>query len=279
MKRLIIAVMMTMAVSQSIADEVKIHVPYSPGGAISVFLEIAKKHLTANGLDADIKLMGNCVLPKQQFDAAKTKIITILYRDLNKNPDCALTTTEDNFVGIVQMSMRYVCSLEGKTLDDFRKRGKTYTIGWNSGTDTKKFMDEISEVDGTRFNLLPYKNYGDLMIGVQAKEMDFVFTPGGISKIRENGGECFFGTNISGIEHPTIPNIRKYYPQHSLADMNMVDWMIAKNFTASEMDSLRGLLRKVQQTDEWKRYEKSRDIVGTAVLSVDQQLKVVIGGR
>lgn len=259
------------------AEELKLYVPHSAGGAVSVLANIARPYFAAQGIELDVKLMGNCVLAKKSFDESQGKMLTVWYRDLDKIPECKLATNESNFLTIAQLSVRYVCSLDKKTLADFRTAGKTYTVGWNS-LDPKQFFDEISSVDKTAFKLLPYKNFGELQVGMQAKEMDFVFTPGGVDKIRENGGDCFFSTSVDGV-NTGVPVVKDYYPTHKFGDLNNADWFLSKNLSPSDVEKIRSIIKQAQDSIEWKTYAKSRDIIATDNLTLDRQLTLVITGK
>lgn len=251
------AVMIGSAMAQD--KNVSIWLSTPPGGGANAFMDAAKAEFEKAGYAVTTELNGSCVNSKTRLESESKKVLAIWETPFQLQEPCALTVDNKNFVRNLDVFYYYFCSVSGKTLDDWKKKGSSHTVGWSFTGPVRGMFAEFEKELGNKNNFVLYKNSSDLRKAILAKEIDFAWVSGGIPEIVEKGGACFFGTAPDKVASQGVPNLKKYFPKSKYADYSLDLFMVSKNMNDKEIQAARDILGKAVASDVWKKYKDSRN--------------------
>ena len=277
MKTFVIAAAMTLVAT--VANAQNFFVSYAPGGGGMATATLVNDFLKTNGYITDFKSLGNCALVKNEWDNTKDKFITLYEEGFlsNKNTPCNIDFKPTEYLHMTVQGNYYFCSVPGKEADLWRKPGATYTVAHVPSFPVDAAFESINAKNKNTAKPVSYKNLGAVATAITAKEVDYVLVTGGTDKIVAEGGKCFWTTAPKSMALNNVPNVSEEFPGNKAGNASVNTFLLAKNFTAVEIEKLRKDIDAFLRGEEWTKYLKGRDLPNTINLTVPEQLKMIKG--
>lgn len=278
MKKILITAISTIALMTAASAQTPFLNPYGPSGGTGITAKALSENLNTKGYNYDLKMITNCVLYKQVWDNS-SKAVSM--RDTTANAGliegCDVPTTKENLVMISNLSPIYLCNVgNGKTLEDFRKPGATWTIG-DATTFPKFISDKLGKANKNNLKFILYDTTSSVTTAAKAGELDFVWANGNWPETQLNG-KCFVttGTNdVAGMQKAT-----DIWPDISELKLTYAWWIIAKGYTQEELTKLKKDIRTAWETDTtWVELRKKRNFNDNYVNKLTEQQSIEILDR
>lgn len=258
------------------AQQVPLLNPYGPTGGTAITSKAISEDLGKKGYNFDVKMLPNCVLFKQVWDNSDKAVAV---RDTTVNAGliagCDVPTTKDNFVFISNISPMFLCNTgNGKTLDDFRKPGASWTVG-EASIFPKYITDKVAKENKNTLKTVLYLTANDVAAAAKAGELDFVWANGNWPELQLNG-KCFAATGINDV--PGMVRATAVWPNVPELKLTYGWWVIAKGYKTDELAKLKKDIRDAWEKDPvWTELRKKRNFIDAYVDKLtDQQAMEII---
>lgn len=222
------------------AETIKLHVPTSPTGNYAQLAKLASEALAEKGWEFDLKNTHNLQLSSNFFKETKEPFIMVwLIEAAGSKQDTFYLNPADetNLIGMFHTSSPFLCAIKTDlTMDDFLK--KKYKVGLVADKATEKWINDFTSHIGNKQHVfVPYKGSGDLEIGVNSGEIDFIIGSRGLKLMQENKAKCFYQTGNT--EVLGIPAIKSKFPKLENNTLIFGAYLVAKNIPKEKLEKLR----------------------------------------
>jgi hypothetical protein len=230
------------------AETIKFHVPTSPAGNYAQLAKLASEALAEKGWQFDLKNTHNLQLSSNTFKETKEPFILLwLIEAAGSKQDSVYLKPADetNLIGMFHTSSPFLCAIKTNlTMDDFLN--KKYKVGYTADRGTEKWINDFTSHIGNKKHIfVPYKGSGDLDIGVNSGEIDFIIASRGPKLMQENKAQCFYQTGNA--EFVGIPTIKSKFPKLENSTYIIGAYLIAKNIPQEQLEKLRKDFEEVKK--------------------------------
>jgi hypothetical protein len=222
------------------AETIKFHVPTNPSGNYAQLAKLASEALAEKGWKLDLKNTHNPQLSSDTFKETKEPFILLWSIEAAGSKQDSIylkPADETNLIGMFHTSSPFLCAVKKDlTIEDFLK--KKYKVGLVTDKATEKWINDFTNHIGNKQHIfVPYKGSGDLEIGVNSGEIDFIIGTRGPKLMQENKAKCFYQTGHT--EVLGIPAIKSKFPKLENSTLIFGAYLIAKNIPKEQLEKLR----------------------------------------
>jgi hypothetical protein len=244
---------------------IEIILPFNPGGNATVMAEIIKVHFEkTDNYAVDIKFASNCVNAKRMINQQKTSnVMTIWLATWNKIGDhCEYPVTSSEFSSVLFSGPHYICGRE-KSIRDYNRQVLRVGTTVDGFQLTQQLLKELGSALGMNFSAVSYDNNAGTEQGFVSKEVDMVFSTGGLTIEKNFGGTCYFTTATvpvsNAVPFTSIAALSANpAPQHTRAQVMYVSTLVSDQQLKKQLDVL---LQSLTNSQEFIAVIRQRDFV------------------
>lgn len=191
MKKLILALLTTTALTVSAMETVILVNPYKPGGGGDQITQVLKPILEKNGVVIETLYTKSCEQGLKILKENKKNSLLIVHSS-SYGTDCIVDHSKDNIDLFSSMTntSTYLCSSPGKTITDLAAPG--LRIGTTADS-TKVYLDLVLKNFKVAHSIkvVPYNTSGEVARAATVGDIDLWFASGPSDRLIAAGASCF----------------------------------------------------------------------------------------